>query len=158
MRWSKLKHLIEERFSPELAKRLAIHSAAYGNCSCGHCWITLDKVVVANFCTRAYYNNERLRAEKINPMYETHLVMYGEMSRQDAYASMFDFVHTLSIEQALVSEDVLIQALAVVDIRVGKRRLAGIDSQTLHPLARKLLEVRREAELAIKQVGPINIA
>lgn len=145
MRWSKLRSLIEERFAPELKGGLAIHSAAYGNCSCGHCWITLDDEVVANFCTRAYFNKELHRLAAQNPMYKHQLVMYGEMSRQDAYRSMFDFVHTLSIGEALVSQDVLVQALAVVDSRVGRRTLAAVDPETLHPLARKLFEIRLSA-------------
>ena len=61
---------------------------------------------------------------------------------------MFDFVHSLSIDQALNAEDVLVQALAVVDVRVGKRKLVSINAESLHPLARNLLEVRRNAELA----------
>ncbi|HEY2346920.1 MAG TPA: hypothetical protein VGH80_13765 [Xanthomonadaceae bacterium] len=150
MRWSKLRSLIEERFTSSLGNRLAIHSAAYGNCSCGHCWITLDKEVIANFCTRAYFNKELYQAAEENPMYKHQLVMYGEKSRQGAYVSMFDFVHTLSIEQALESEDVLVQALAVVDSRVGKRRLAAINAEKLHPLAFRLLEIRRVAESGLE--------
>ncbi len=146
MRWSKLKNLIEKRFAESVAKRLSIHSAAYGACSCGHCWITLDKEVVANFCTRAFYNKNLSRDSEHNKMYKKHLVMYGELSRQDAYQSMFDFVHSLSIEEALESDDVLVQALAVIDSRVGKNRLKSLHDENLHPLAKKLLDVRRDAE------------
>ena len=147
MRWSKLKKLVEERFAPSVAKRLSIHSAAYGNCTCGHCWITLDKNVVANFCTRAYYNKKLDGDTGSNPMYKEHLVLYGEMSRQDAYRSMFDYVHSLSHDEALKSDDVLIQSLAVLDSRLGKRRLATLDSAELHPLPKKLLTIRRKADL-----------
>ena len=148
MRWSKLKKLVEERFAPSVAKRLSIHSAAYGNCSCGHCWITLDKNVVANFCTRAFYNKKLDGDTGLNPMYKEHLVLYGEKSRQDAYRSMFDYVHSLSHDEALKSDDVLIQALCVLDSRLGKHRLASFDASELHPLARKLLTIRQESELA----------
>jgi hypothetical protein len=148
MRWSKLKKLVEERFAPSLAKRLSIHSAAYGNCSCGHCWITLDKNVVANFCTRAFYNKKLDGDTGLNPMYKEHLVLYGEKSRQDAYRSMFDYVHSLSHDEALKSDDVLIQALGVLDSRLGKRRLESFDASALHPLANKLLTIRQESELA----------
>jgi hypothetical protein len=148
MRWSKLKKLVEERFAPSVAKRLSIHSAAYGNCSCGHCWMTLDKKVVANFCTRAYYNKVLDGDSGSNPMYKDQLVLYGEKSRQDAYRSMFDYVHSLSHDEALKSDDVLIQALAIVDTRFGKRRLESFDESELHPLARELLTIRRQAELA----------
>jgi hypothetical protein len=148
MRWTKLRILVEERFAPSVAKRLAIHSAAYGNCTCGHCWITLDRNVIANFCTRAYYNKKSHGDDGSNPMYKDQLVLYGEKSRQDAYSSMFDYVHNLSHNEALKSDDVLIQALAVLDSRLGKRRLAAFDDSELHPLAKKLLAIRREAELA----------
>ena len=147
MRWSKLRKLVEDRFAPSIAKRLSIHSAAYGKCTCGHCWITLDKEVVANFCTRAYWNKKMLSDTGINPMYKDHLVLYGEKSRQDAYRSMFDYVHSLSHDEALKSDDVLIQALAVLDSRLGKRRLEALDDSALHPLAKKFLTIRREAEL-----------
>ena len=149
MRWSKLRSLIEDRFCTALAGRLAIHSAAYGNCSCGHCWITLDKEVIANFCTRAYYNRKSgyFETGSENSMYEHQLVMYGEVSRQGAYKSMFDYVHTLSLEQAIDSQDVLVQALSVVDKRLGKRRLATLKADSLHPLASSLLSIRKAAEL-----------
>lgn len=143
MRWSKLKSLIEQRFTPALSKRLAIHSAAYGDCSCGHCWITLDKKVIANFCTRAYYNRKLQGESGANPMYHTQLVLYGEKSRQDAYRSMFDYIHSMSFEEALQSSDVLIQALAVLDARLGKRRMKLLDVKGFHPLAGNLLKIRR---------------
>lgn len=146
MRWSKLRKLVESRFAESLAGRLAIHSAAYGNCTCGHCWITLDKEVIANFCTRAYFNRKLQGVSGENSMYQRQLVVYGEKSRQDAYRSLFDFVHSLSIADALESDDVLIQSLAVVDSRVGRRKLESLDAGGYHPLARALLEERRIAE------------
>ena len=151
MRWSKLRSLIEGRFCPALAGRLAIHSAAYGNCSCGHCWITLDKEVIANFCTRAYYNKKSGYFEpgSENSMYGHQLVMYGEMSRQGAYKSMFDYIHTLSLQQALDSQDVLVQALSIVDKRLGRRRLEALNIDSLHPLANSLLSIRKAAELGL---------
>ena len=148
MRWSKLRKLVEDRFAPSVAKRLAIHSAAYGNCTCGHCWITLDKEVVANFCTRAYYNKKLCGDSGSNPMYKDHLILYGEKSRQGAYRSMFDYVHSMSHDEALKSDDVLVQGLAVLDSRLGKRRLETFDDTALHPLGKKLLAIRQEAELA----------
>jgi hypothetical protein len=146
MRWSKLKHLIEARFAPSIAKRLAVHSAAYGNCTCGHCWITLDGQVIANFCTRAYFNRKVAGVTGTNPMYSAHLVVYGELSRQDAYRRMFDFVHKLTVEEALGSGDALLQVLAVVDSRLGKRRLRALDKMNLHALAQTLLARRCNSE------------
>lgn len=158
MKWSKLKSLVEGRIAPSMAGRVAINSTAYGNCSCGHAWITIDKEVVANFCTRAFWNRSpsfdqekgRFVADEIpegvRKKYEKQLVEYGELSRQDAYQSCWEFVHDLSVEDALISEDPLIQSLAVLDSRVGKRRLTKIELESLHPLASKMFTERLAAE------------
>ncbi|MCW3847303.1 hypothetical protein OF829_08620 [Sphingomonas sp. LB-2] len=151
MRWSKLRSLVIERFAAPLQGRLDIHSTRYGNCSCGHAWLTLDGAVVANFCTRAHYfadhvlpqgNLDLIFTPADNPMYRKQLTVYGERSRQQLYRTLWDFVHTIPIEQALASDDMLLQALAIVDARVGKRRLAQLDPDTLHPLCAYLLLVR----------------
>jgi hypothetical protein len=148
MRWSKLRSLVRENFAPSVGARLDIHSAAYGACTCGHAWLTFDGEVIANFCTRAAANTRGHSppSDEINPMYRHQLAAYGELSRQDAYQACWAFVHELSIEQALKDEDPLIQSLAMVDRRLGKRRLQKIAKDGLHPLALKLLEARLESE------------
>jgi hypothetical protein len=152
MRWSKLRSLAVERFAEPLQGRLDIHSAAYGNCSCGHAWLTLDGAVIANFCTRAHANAEYVIPRQdpdsrftfaANAMYDEQLATYGERSRQDVYRTLWGFVHSVSVEEALASDDMLLQALAIVDARVGKRRLAQLDPETLHPLCGYLLMLRR---------------
>lgn len=166
MKWTKLKYLVEQRIAPSIRPRFAINSAAYGACSCGHAWITLDKKVVANFCTRAFWNIPRKfddSARKwvskdpeltngIPSPEDKKLTNYGELSRQDAYHACWEFVHDLSIEEALSSDDPLVQSLSVIDSRVGKRKLKTIDVETLHPLAFKLFTERCLAEgLIIKE-------
>jgi len=93
MRWSKLKQRIEDNFADSVSRRVAIHSAAYGACTCGHAWLTLDGVVIANFCTRAYGNRLQY-GDKGNGLgirgaqakkYAGQFVEYGEISRQDVY-------------------------------------------------------------------------
>jgi len=160
MKWTKLKHLVEQRIAPSIRPKFSINSAAYGACSCGHAWITIDKKIVANFCTRAYWNISRKfddstkkwvsKDPELNngiPTPEANeLTNYGELSRQDAYQACWEFVHDLSIEDALSSEDPLVQSLAVIDSRVGKRKLKIIDIETLHPLAVKFFTERCLAE------------
>jgi len=147
MRWTKLKHLVEDGFAPTFSRRLAINSTAYGNCSCGHAWLTLDGEVVANFCTRANGNKSMgMEPDRPNPMYARQFASYGELSRQDAYQACWAFVHDLPIERSLGDDDPLIQTLAVVDKRLGKRRLQQIDPSLLHPLARHLFEERLASE------------
>ena len=149
MRWSKLRRLVEDRFCGELKGRVAINSTAYGNCSCGHAWVTLDGEILANFCTRAYYNarSGSASAESLKK-YKDQFVVYGEGSRQDFYESCWDFIHSTSIEAALAETDPVIQAFAVIDKRLGKRRLAKIDVSRLHPLARRLYRERMKDEVA----------
>ncbi|MDV3458634.1 hypothetical protein RZN05_16670 [Sphingomonas sp. HF-S4] len=144
MRWSKLRSLVIERLAPPLQARLDIHSAAYGNCRCGHAWLTLDGEVIANFCTRAHSIAQgwETSGSAPNPMYKGQLAEFGALSRQDVYRTLWDFIHALSIEQALASDDMLTQALAVADARVGKRRLATLDSDLLYPLSAYLLMLR----------------
>ncbi|WP_420843081.1 SF0329 family protein [Geothrix terrae] len=152
MQWSKLRSLIESRFAESLGKRVSIHSTAYGNCSCGHAWITLDGDVIANFCTRAHYLKlADERAGRQTPAsstkkHEAQFVEYGEMSRQDAYQSCWRFIHELSIEQALSDSDPLVMSLAVLDQRLGKRRIQSLALEPLHSLPRHLLEIRAAAE------------
>jgi hypothetical protein len=152
MMWSKLKQLVEQGFAESLAGRLTINSARYGACTCGHAWLTLDGDVIANFCTLASGNLDHFLRRgggapaMTNKMYARQFTAYGEISRQDAYRACWDFVHDLSIEDALRDADPLVQTLAVIDKRVGKRRLQQIDAQALHPLARKLLAERLRAQ------------
>jgi hypothetical protein len=160
MKWTKLKQLVEQRIAPSIRSRFAINSAAYGACSCGHAWITLDKIVVANFCTRAFGNIPRKFDDSARKLVskdpkltngipssdDKYLTNYGELSRQDAYQACWEFVHDLSIDDALSSEDPLVQSLAVIDSRVGKRKLKTIDVDKLHPLAAKLFIERCNTE------------
>jgi|SRR5579884_264040 len=153
MKWSKLKSLIETRFADSVKGRIEINSTRYGNCSCGHAWLTLDGELVANFCTRAYWNKKLYEKSHGEPLPEKHKtkfkeqpVEYGEMSRQDVYKACWEFVHDLSIQQALSDDDPLIQTLAVLDKRLGKRRLSAIDGEKLHPLAKKMFLLRTSIE------------
>lgn len=146
MRWSKLRKLVKDRFAPEVRDRLDINSAAYGACTCGHAWLTWDGEVIANFCTRAYGNvGGYLPDAAPRPPGPSELVGYGEFSRQDAYHACWALVHDFSVDEALFDDDPLVRTLAIVDARLGKRRLAKIDPDGLHPLARHMWALRLEA-------------
>lgn len=146
MRWSKLKALTEERFAPSVAGRVEIFSTRYGDCSCGRAWITVDGREVASFCTRAAALGSARGVVPRRGKLGHGKLGHGELSRQDAYAACWAFVHDLSIGAALGDSDPLVQTLAVLDRRVGRRRLDALDATRLHPLAQELLRVRRAAE------------
>ena len=50
------------------------------------------------------------------------------------------------LDEALSSDNPIIQSFAVLDKRLGKRRLKLMDRSTLHPLVVKLLDLRLECE------------
>jgi len=160
MRWSKLRALVRERLAPSIAERIDLHSTRYGDCNCGHAWVTLDGEVVANFCTRANAIARYVPTDpKVGGTPRHQFAQFGELSRQDAYRACWDFVHALSADEALQDEDPLVQSLAVLDRRIGKRRLTGLDPAGLHPLAAVLLKVRKEAEgLSPPKVVPLRPA
>jgi hypothetical protein len=154
VRWSKLKSLIEAGIADSLRGRVSINSTAYGCCSCGHAWITLDKEVIANFCTRAHWNRkyydyesrkyvDLALSETEKNRYRNQFVEYGDFSRQDLYRSCWRYIHDLTIEAALESDDVLVQSLAILDKRLGQRRLMRINPEKLHPLVRVLFIERK---------------
>jgi hypothetical protein len=128
--------------------RVAINSTAYGNCSCGHAWFTLDGKIVANFCTLAAYNRQVYEYETgclpshLHNRYKQQSVEYGELSRQDIYQACWDYVHCLSFDEAIACADFEIQVLAVLDKRLGKRRIMKMRGENLHPLVRTFLGLR----------------
>lgn len=139
---------MRDGFAESLRDRVDIQSTRYGSCSCGHAWLTLDGEVIANFCTRAHYIAQAMEpsSAKIGTTARHQFAEFGELSRQDAYKACWEFVHSLSIEAALADPDPLVQSLAVLDKRVGKRRLAQLEPPRFHRLAQVLLKVRNEAE------------
>jgi hypothetical protein len=159
VRWSKLRKLVKDRFATEVRDRLDINSAAYGNCTCGHAWLTWDGEVIANFCTRAHGNIGAYEPDFVPPAPPPgKLVAYGEFSRQDAYHACWALVHDLSIDEALADDDPLVRTLAIVDARLGKRRLAQIDHEALHPLGKRLLELRIAASRKDEAAGALTSA
>ena len=157
MKWTKLKILITQGFCDSMRSRVSVYSTRYGNCNCGRAWITLDGKTIAGTCTRAYWNRMAYDAEKSSYVqtkptpseekrYSNQWVSYGDVSRQGFYESCWAFYHTLSIDEALSSDDIIVQALAVIDRRVGKKRLLKLRDRGFHPLAMNLLLKRLEIE------------
>ncbi|MEM7735510.1 MAG: hypothetical protein AAF267_06945 [Deinococcota bacterium] len=167
MKWSKLQSLVESRFAPAVQGRVAIYSTTYGRSTAGHAWIELDKRVLANFDTQAFcksrpfligkdgnYVVDQDGKAKVGPIpdwantkkYDNQPVEYGELSRQDVYEACWAFVHDLTVDEALASQNPILQSLAVLDARLGKRRLNHLNSDSLHPLAAQLLQVRVQGE------------
>ena len=169
MRWSKLKSSLDDLRAPALRGRVALNQARYRYTreEVGRIWITVDGREVASFDTSTYV---RRRAELGDDLFEirrtetpgrapdhaTYLEadnrareILRRAGQYDDYEALVDLEAYLSlpIEEALASPSPLVRALAVIDRRVGKRRLRALRiGRVEHPLVRELYRLRCEAE------------
>jgi hypothetical protein len=160
MQWSKLKQNIEANFAESVRKRVAVFSTHYNKpkTSSGRAWITIDGLEVVSLSTlesgtiyRCIYNEttptECLTHPAIKEENRTkgELVEKGEFSRFDLHNCCWEYLQ-LSVEEALQHLSPLINLLAILDRRLGKRRLVLIRKDSLHPLVKAFLEFRLEVE------------
>src|SRR5687768_9143814 len=56
MKWSRLKHLIEERLAPSIQARVSLHQARYRRTleEVGRVWVSIDGREVISFDTSSY--------------------------------------------------------------------------------------------------------
>jgi hypothetical protein len=164
MRWSKLKSLVEERLAPSLAQRVSLHQARYRHTheEVGRVTVTVDGREVAAFATHMAWRTVRPRAEQLmnareawgspaayaQAAAEAEAQLRTEGVFSDAVA-LDDLEKSLSMSlaAALESESPLVRALAMLDRRLGKRRLRELRlSDDEHALVRALYALRCEAE------------
>jgi hypothetical protein len=169
IRWSKLKGSLDALRAPKLRKRVALHQARYRYTreEIGRIWVTVDSREVASFDTSTYIRRrtelggdlfEIRRAETPDqPPDHAAYLETDDRAREilrragqcDDYEAIVDLEAYLSlpIDDALTSPSPLVRALAVIDRRVGKRRLRTLQVGPLeHALVRQLYLLRCEAE------------
>lgn len=169
MKWSKLKQTIEDRFADSVKGRVELFSTVYRKHSSdmGRGWITIDKKQIADFSTaKSFWLYSRGYNETTPTNCATHpivedsqrtegqLVEEGEFSRWDLYECCWEYLN-LTVEQGLEHKSPIINSLAVLDKRLGKRRIVDIDKAELHPMTKLLLEFRLSAE-NLKQVSELK--
>lgn len=156
MNWSKLKKTIEDKFADSVKGKVHIYTTRYtiGSYFMVRGWITIDKKEIANFSTpdnsNKYGWNTPDINERISPEDRTDgfAVEKGEFSRYDFTDACFEFIN-MNIENSLSSDNPIIKSFAMLDGRVGKRRLKLLklqDRANLHPLVLKMLDLRLECE------------
>lgn len=170
MPWRQLASALRERVALPLRERIALHQARYRYTreEVGRVWITVDGREIAQFDTSSYV---RRRAELAGDLRAANgLRPFGDAGGQreylDADAAAVDILRragqyddygaladleaylSLPIENALGSPSPLVRALAVVDRRVGKRRLRAIlpRMEGEHALVVELFQLRCAAE------------
>jgi hypothetical protein len=123
----------------------------------GRIWVTLDGRELISFDTSTYLVRRATLARKLasGPDQDPHAAdaaAVEELRRAgeyDDYSALVDLETylSLSIEDALASPSPLHRALAVIDGRIGKRRLRKLAPMTdEHPLVRELFAARCAAE------------
>jgi len=169
MQWSKLKKSVESYFADSVKGRVELRSTRYKRThdNEGRGYITIDKEEVASFCSISTWNakykvESALReisgaTDYRNPdQQEEYYAAYdqaddtlqkqGVYSQYGFYASLTEFI-SLPIEEAVISNNAIIQALAILDRRLGKRRIIlQQEAYSRLPMLNKLFEFRCSAE------------
>lgn len=150
MRWTAARARVEELMAPSVASRIGLHVARYRDTHMndGRGWITVDGEQIVSFDTRIF--NNRVYA---SPTTVATSRAAEEAARRDGIFAHFDFTRAidaypnLAIDEALASTDPIVRGLAMLDRRLGKRRLAQLTvAASEPPFVRMLLEIRRSAE------------
>jgi hypothetical protein len=164
MQWSRLRSTLEARFAPALQGRVRLHQARYrhANEEVGRVWVAVDGEELAAFATGARWRHVREAADRLMDerearggpaAYEQAVADAAAAARQagvhgddDALNELETYL-SLPIDDALASDSPLLRALAVLDARVGKRRLRELATAPAnHPLVATLLRLRCDAE------------
>lgn len=120
----------------------------------GRGWITLDGVQIHSMSDmpgdaawKALGEATDAAAEAEPGTAESDWTRRGEnfFTHAHFHADLEDYVQT-TVEDLLTSECPLRRALAMLDRRLGKRRLRLADIETEHPLVQTLHRIRAEAE------------
>ncbi|HBS85557.1 MAG: hypothetical protein A2W91_17250 [Bacteroidetes bacterium GWF2_38_335] len=158
MIWSKIRKELHDRLADNLKSRLNYHMTSYKNSTgyIGRAWITYDGVEVINFSNLETWSEfKSLSNLTVGTNYSTHspvdeskrteglLMEKGEFSKYDFGESAWQFIN-LDIESAIESENAILRALAVLDRRVGIKRLEKIEIKEKHPFVLNLIKLRRK--------------
>ncbi|MFN7941518.1 MAG: hypothetical protein U0X73_07945 [Thermoanaerobaculia bacterium] len=160
---------MESFFAPSIAARVAIHSTWYRSTGrfAGRAWISIDGEEVGDFSDARWWRRHwelatairevnrdtdyrdpggRIAHQKAGEAATETLHRSGVLSRNDFYEALIAYPN-LSVEDALESALPLFRALAVLDRRLGKRRLATLELLAEeHPVVTTLLEFRCRCE------------
>lgn len=139
MQWTKRKKKVETFFSDSVFGRVELRSTHYrGNPDeIGRGYITFDKHEIWSMCTLSFYSIEYERTseiidrDSISP-YEAQKIAYDELASEGKF-NQYKFYDSLdeycnnSIDVSLASDNLLIRSLAMLDARLGKRRLKSLN-------------------------------
>jgi hypothetical protein len=146
MQWSKLKARIKALICPELSDRIDLHLTSYRHSHDGadKLWVTVDGNRVFD-CKHYRHEVAEVNAYSIglrDQELKTRL-RDQEIHSPAEFGSAIKLYPCLSIDEALASDDPIIKAFAMVDRRLGKRRLAMLElSVSEHSLVKTFYSLR----------------
>lgn len=157
MRWSQLKKQLQDRFAKSVAASIDLNQTRYRHSHDqeGEFWISLRGSRIFSAGSLSYLSSlgaltAKNRADGSTPAQAYELawpVMDSsgkfllEQMNRDLFCSL-----SLTVEQMSEHNNPVIRALAIIDARYGKRRLAAFDPSSEHLLVQKLHDLRLEAE------------
>ena len=150
MQWSKLKTRFRAFICDELRDRIDIHVTSYreSHDGAGVIWVTLDGKKLVDFEHYRFEFTERegyhhgLAGEQLEQWLSGQEI-HGPRSNGTAMRTYLD----MSIDEALSSAHPFHRAFAMVDRRLGKRTLAGLNvDENEHSLIRTLFNLRKHSE------------
>jgi hypothetical protein len=157
MRWSQLKKQLQDRFAGSVAANIDLNQTRYRHSHDqeGEFWISFGGSRIFSSGSLSYLSSLGVLAAKNRADGSTPAQAYElawpvmDSSGQFLLEQMNkDLFHSLSltVEEMLEHNNPVIRALAIIDARYGKRRLATFDPITEHHLVQRLHNLRCEAE------------
>lgn len=158
-RWSGIRNKLENEYLAEsLRGRIRYFVTAYREShdgDKGRAAILLDgkHILEGNTFERVFHPCEWWPYDGVPPIMSQQSLDFGQIDQWAFYKS-FDEFDNQSIEKSLVSENLLVRIFAVLDRRVGKRRLLAMkDTIEEEPEWFKMFYyIRAEAEGILKEV------
>ena len=152
MPWSGLKSRFKTFLAPSIRDRVDFHVTGYRHAydQRGKGWITIDGKILIAFCDFVYENALRIESEANGKGPWNADAFAAVKARQilpdHSLGEAMEQVMNHPVATSLRSDNPLVVALAALDRRTGKRRLAAIELQALPEWSRSLITLRLEAE------------
>lgn len=162
MAWSRLRARWRELLAPSVARRVNVHMAGYREAyeRRGRAWLAIDGRPMATFCEftfeNAWRDQGRREGATDRPFTDSAHAAIREAGARDK-ADLLDALGTCigqPVDALLASRDPLVRALARLDRRLGRRRLAKWEPVDEPDLVVALHRLRYETEKAARQRSP----
>jgi hypothetical protein len=157
MRWSQLKKQLHDRFARSVAASIDLNQTRYRHSHDqeGEFWISFRGSRIFSAGSLSYLSSLGALAAKNRadgstpaqayelawPVMDSSGLFLLEQMKKDLFISL-----SLTVEEMSEHNNPVIRALAIIDARYGKRRLATFDPITEHDLVQRLHTLRCEAE------------